>query len=152
MTADCTKFFHEATTDFINDSYNSSVSMIGCGCETILKQLDDALIKVYLKDNNSGSFLSDIDTKPFAKQRLIDTENYLVSLGNRLNRINISKNNINEHLNFFNIIRQYRNNADHPTLTNWNEGNVLCIISLVAIYLRKILDLIDKINQNYLLI
>jgi predicted nucleotidyltransferase len=142
-------YFQEALVDYDNETYISAISMIGCACERIVDDLIVACKKKNSYDNpNDTTFQSDIESKTLARQRLIGIQNYCCNGKNKLFFKKYVKN-IDDVFSMFEIIRQYRNDADHPSGFAFYQSDCDYNFGLINIHLLQINNIIIQLNLIY---
>ncbi len=109
---ECLFFFQESMVDFVNKCYFSCMSMIGLACECIVDKLVETCSNKYLSET-SGNFIQDYcHNRESAKTKIHGLDDYFKAEKSFFDGLNFKE--LDEKMSMFNIIRKYRNNADHP--------------------------------------
>ncbi len=141
-------YFQEAFVNYSNDSYISCISMLGCACESVVNELILACKKKNIVDNPTDTlFDRDITNATSAKKRLEGINNYCVNIKTYLKSNGFSKTS--EHFAMFDIIRNYRNNADHPTRYDFTKEDCEMSFAAIKLHIEEIYKIIQHINSNY---
>lgn len=139
-------YFQEAFANYANNSYISCVSMIGCACELIVNELINSCEKKHNLDHPGDSyFVTNIKNKRNAKDRLSGIESYCVQEKNFLKQHGITK--IEEHFKMFDLIRNYRNNADHPLGFDFSKEDCEIEFGGLRVHIEEIFKIINLMNS-----
>lgn len=122
--------------------------MLGCAYESIINELIDACEKKNKNDNPADiTFDRDIKSKHLAKQRMEGIKDYLKRDAAFYKSLGFDK--IDERFSMFDLIRQYRNNADHPSDFQFEKEYCETLFAGTTLHLKKIIKLIADLNTMY---
>lgn len=142
LKKECQYYIQESLVDYENMAYTSSVSMIGLACETLINSLVNGCSKKYSNDNPGFDWANTYtpQPRPSAKNKLDGLMQYFKD-----ERVFFENNNfakLNELIVAFDVIRNYRNDADHPNQYVFQPGQIDLLYGGLSLYLEKILLLI----------
>lgn len=145
---ECQIYLNESLASYSHNCYTACVAMLGCAYECIINELINACEKKNTNDNPTDtSFESDIKSKAKAKQRMEGIKDYLKREVQFYKGLGFDK--IDETFNMFDLIRQYRNNADHPTNFQFKKEYCEALFAGTTLHLKKIIKLITDLNTMY---
>ena len=145
---ECQIYLNESLASYSHNCYTACVAMLGCAYECIINELITACEKKNTNDNPTDtSFESDIKSKTKAKQRMEGIKDYLKRDVRFYKGLGFDK--IDETFNMFDLIRQYRNNADHPTNFQFEKEYCEALFAGTTLHLKKIIKLITDLNTMY---
>lgn len=141
-------YFQEAFADYAHESYISTVSMLGCACELIVDELIQACRKRNLHDNPTDMmFDKNITSKQKAKERLAGISDYFAANQKFFKENGFVK--IDEHFVMFDLIRNYRNDADHPLGISFSKDSCNLLFGLIGCHVSEIFKIIAFLENNY---
>lgn len=148
LSDECSFFLQESTVDYINGSYASCVSMLGLACECLINQLFDSCSKKYIRDGFTTPFLnsycSGIDK---AKLKIEGIINYINDNKSFFDGCGFCQ--LKEKMCFFEVVRQYRNNADHPLGYTFSKEDCNRLYSLMTLHFDNIINFVNYMNVTY---
>ncbi len=148
ISNECQIYLNEALVSYSHDCYTACVAMLGCAYECIINELIDACEKKNIVDNPTDtSFESNVKSKTKAKQRMEGIKDYLKQDVGFYKGLGFDK--IDETFNMFDLIRQYRNNADHPSNFQFEQEYCEELFAGTSLHLKKIIKLIKDLNVRY---
>lgn len=148
ISSECQIYLNESLASYSNNCYTACVAMLGCAYECIINELIDACEKRNaIEEPTYTTFGSDIKSKTKAKQRMEAIKQYL-ERDKRFYR-NLGFDKIEETFNMFDLIRQYRNNADHPSNFQFKKEDCEVLFAGTSLHLKKIIKLIKDLNVRY---
>lgn len=144
----CKYYLNESLTCYVNNCITGSVSMVGCVCELLIDELIDGCIKQDNALNSvSANFATIISAQHGAKQRLNQLDIYFRNNKTLFNSLGYFELDVT--MKMFDVVRQYRNNADHPLNFQFEKGYCDMIFMQLGLHLEKILNLIEYLNITY---
>lgn len=148
ISSECQIYLNESLASYSHDCYTACVSMLGCAYECIINELINACEKKNMIDNPTDtSFESNIKSKTLAKHRMEGIKDYLKQDVRFYRGLGFDK--IDETFNMFDLIRQYRNNADHPLNFQFEKEDCEALFAGTVLHLKKIIKLISDLNTIY---
>lgn len=148
ISSECQIYLNESLASYSHDCYTACVAMLGCAYECIINELINACEKKNMIDNPTDtSFESNIKSKNLAKQRMEGIKDYLKQNARFYKSLGFDK--IDETFNMFDLIRQYRNNADHPSNFQFQKEYCEALFAGTVLHLKKIIKLISDLNTLY---
>lgn len=148
ISSECQIYLNESLASYSHDCYTACVSMLGCAYECIINELINACEKKNMIDNPTDtSFESNIKSKTLAKHRMEGIKDYLKQDVQFYRGLGFDK--IDETFNMFDLIRQYRNNADHPLNFQFEKEDCEALFAGTVLHLKKIIKLISDLNTIY---
>ena len=148
ISSECQIYLNESLASYSHDCYTACVSMLGCAYECIINELINACEKKNMIDNPTDtSFESNIKSKTLAKHRMEGIKDYLKQDVRFYRGLGFDK--IDETFNMFDLIRQYRNNADHPLSFQFEKEDCEALFAGTVLHLKKIIKLISDLNTIY---
>lgn len=148
ISSECQIYLNESLASYSHNCYTACVAMLGCAYECIINELIDACEKKNIHDNPTDtSFESNIKSKTKAKQRMEGIKDYLKQDVQFYKGLGFDK--IDETFNMFDLIRQYRNNADHPSNFQFEKEYCETLFAGTKLHLKKIIKLITDLNAMY---
>ena len=135
-------------------NYTACVSFFGLSCEELLMELVDGCQRKFVSD--TPSLTSDdwyrTNTNPSnnrrcAKNNLVALSTYFASEKTYFNANGFSK--LDEMLATFDVIRNYRNDADHPSGFTFEKEYCDQLYSSLSIHIDLIINLIDHLRITY---
>ncbi len=148
ISDECQIYLNESLASYSHACYTACVAMLGCAYESMINELIDACEKKNTYDNPADTtFERDIKSKALAKQRMEGIKDYIKQDVPFYK--NLGFNKIDETFNMFDLIRQYRNNADHPSDFLFEKEYCETLFAGTTLHLRKFIKLITDLNSMY---
>lgn len=148
ISNECQIYLNESLASYSHDCYTACVAMLGCAYECMINELINACEKKNKSDNPADtSFDNNIKSKTVAKQRMEGIKNYLKQDAGFYRGLGFDK--IDETFNMFDLIRQYRNNADHPSKFQFEKEYCESLFAGTTLHLKKFIKLITNLNAMY---
>lgn len=148
ISNECQIYLNEALASYSHECYTACVAMLGCAYECIVNELIDVCEKKNTNDNPSDTlFESNIKSKTLAKQRMEGIKDYLKQDARFYKGLGFDK--IDETFNMFDLIRQYRNNADHPSGFQFKKEYCETLFAGTTLHLNKLIKLIKDLKVRY---
>lgn len=148
ISNECQIYLNESLASYSNNCYTACVAMLGCAYECMINELIDACEKRNaIEEPTYTTFESDIKSKTKAKQRMEAIKQYLERDKRFYRGLGFDK--IDETFNMFDLIRQYRNNADHPTDFQFEKEYCESLFAGTVLHLNKIIKLISDLRTMY---
>lgn len=154
LSAYCQFYFQESMVQYAIGSYTACVSFFGLSCEDLLIDLVKGCQNKYVYDNPSSTiedwyvnFTSSTNHRRCAKNNLLALKNYFDSEKAYFNRYGFNK--LDEMLVTFDVIRNYRNDADHPSGFNFEKEYCDRLFASLSIYIELIVNLIKHLRVTY---
>lgn len=148
ISDECRIYLNESLASYSHNCYTACVSMLGCAYESIINDLINACEKKNANENPTDtSFESNIKSKTVAKQRMEGIKNYIKQDVPFYTGLGFNK--IDETFSMFDLIRQYRNNADHPTDFQFEKEYCEALFAGTVLHLKKIIKLISDLETRY---
>ena len=147
LSPECQFYFQESLVDFVNECFLSSVAMFGLACECMIDDLSCKCTNKYQADEPSKTwrheYSNDSDT---AKSKLLGLEKYFVDYKRDFRGYGFTELDIS--IRAFDVVRNYRNNADHPLGYTFTYDDCCLMFMAMSIHIDKILNLIDYLNTS----
>ncbi len=148
ISSECQIYLNESLASYSNNCYTACVAMLGCAYESLINDLIDACEKKNKTDNPTDTaFESNIKRNNSAKQRMEGIKAYIKQDVPFYKGLGFNK--IDETFNMFDLIRQYRNNADHPSDFQFEKEYCETLFAGTTLHLRKFVKLITDLNKMY---
>lgn len=148
ISSECQIYLNESLVSYSHSCYTACVAMLGCAYECLINELIDACEKRNaIEEPTYTTFESDIKSKTKAKQRMEAIKQYLERDKRFYSGLGFDK--IDETFNMFDLIRQYRNNADHPSNFQFEKEYCEALFAGTTLHLKKIIKLIKDLNVRY---
>lgn len=145
---ECLVYFNESMIDYHHGCLTSCVSMIGLACEMLIESLVTPCEKKYAIDNPGRIWINTYaNGQKTAKSRLIGLEEYFKAEKSFFESHGHKK--LQEMLVSFDVIRNYRNNADHPSQYMFEKGECDQLYASISIHLEKIVKLTQFMQTLY---
>ena len=152
ISDECRVYLNESLASYTLGCYTACVAMLGCAYESLINDLIAVCEKKNKKDKADGNpylatFDAQIRDNHYAKQRMENIRDYL----NRDRAFYKSKgfDKIDERFAMFDLIRQYRNNADHPSAFEFTKEYCEVLFAGTALHLDKVVNLINELKKCY---
>lgn len=148
MSAECQIYLNESLASYFYDCYTACVAMLGCAYESLINDLIEVCDKKNQADNpGDTSFDRNIKSKTVAKQRMEGIKNYLKQDVAYYRSLGFDR--IDEKFSMFDLIRQYRNNADHPSHFQFTDENCKALFAATTLHLKAVIKLIADLKTLY---
>lgn len=148
ISNECQLYLNESLASYSHNCYTACVAMLGCAYESMINDLIDACEKKNKSDNPTDiSFERNIKSNNSAKQRMERIKDYLKQDVRFYKSLGFNK--IDETFSMFDLIRQYRNNADHPSDFQFKKEYCETLFAGTALHLKKFIKLITDLNTMY---
>lgn len=148
ISNECRIYLNESLVTYSHNCYTASVAMLGCAYESMINDLINACEKKHnLESPTDNSFEQNIKSKTLAKQRMEGIKGYMKRDVSFYKRLGFDK--IDETFSMFDLIRQYRNNADHPANFDFTKEECEALFAGTTLYLKKVIKLIKDLNTRY---
>lgn len=148
ISSECQIYFNESLASYSHNCYTACVAMLGCAYESMINDLINACEKKNKHDNPTDtSFENNIKLNNSAKQRMERIKDYLKQDVRFYKSLGFNK--IDETFSMFDLIRQYRNNADHPSDLQFEKEYCETLFAGTTLHLKKFVKLINDLNTIY---
>lgn len=148
ISNECQIYLNESLASYSHNCYTACVAMLGCAYESMINDLIDACEKKNKNDNPTDtSFERNIKLNNSAKQRMEGIKAYMKQDAPFYKGLGFNK--IDETFSMFDLIRQYRNNADHPSHFQFKKEYCEALFAGTTLHLEKFIKLITDLNSMY---
>ena len=148
LSDECCFFFQESMVDYVNECYASCVSMMGLACENLINQLFYSISVKYSRDGFTTPFINDYCSgSNNAKPKIEGIINYIKD--NKAFFGGAGFTQLNEKMCFFDVVRQYRNNADHPLGYTFSKEDCNRLYALMSLHFETIVNFVNYMNITY---
>ncbi len=148
ISSECQIYLNESLASYSNNCYTACVAMLGCAYESIINDLIDVCEKKNMIDNPTDTlFELNIKSKTLAKQRMEGIKNHIKQDVPFYKGLGFNK--IDETFCMFDLIRQYRNNADHPSDFQFEKEYCETLFAGTTLHLKKVIKLISDLKKMY---
>ena len=147
LSPNCQYCFQESIFDYLQECYLSCVSLLGLSCEYLLKDLIESYEKRYNSVYSNSDFHDQVVSCRYAKPRLLKLEEFINRDISYFNSNGFQK--LTEFFVVFNIIRMYRNDADHPNQYQFSKSECDALFSSMTLGLETVINVTKHLNDTY---
>lgn len=138
--------FQESLVNFVNECFLSSVAMFGLACECLINELAEKCSNKYLSDGHSEGWINHYaGGRNTSKAKVLGLEQYFKDYNNYFKDQGFTE--LDNSMRAFDVVRNYRNNADHPLGYTFHYDDCCFMFSAMSIHIDKILDVIEYLNN-----
>lgn len=150
----CKFYFQESMVEYSRESYIACVFFIGLSCEELIQDLVNGCQNKFISDN-LGQSIDDWyaantpsgNHRRCAKNNFVALENYFKNM--RVYFKNNGFNKLDEMLVSFDVVRNYRNDADHPSDFEFEREYCDQLYASLSIHIDLIVNLINHLRTTF---
>lgn len=154
LSSYCQFHFQESMVEYANENYVACVSFFGLSSEELLQKMVEGCEKKYICDYPGSTrdawyvlHTSSTNHRRCAKNNLVALESYFASERSFFNSNGFNK--LDEMLKTFDVIRNYRNDADHPSGFRFEKEYCDQLFGSLSFHMDLIINLIAFFARMY---